>query len=71
MRWDIVLLVANAAVLAFNIWAEYLWWSCFSAMAVGMLIGKFYHEEQMRRELASRRRSLTALFSEAKPELGR
>jgi len=69
VRWDIVLPVVNAAVLAFNIWAGYLLWSCFSQMAVGMLIGKFYYEAQMQREIARRGRTLTALFNEAKREL--
>jgi hypothetical protein len=63
MRWDIALLVANAGVLAFNIWAENLLSSCFSAAAVGMLIGKLYYETHMRRELARRGRSLNELFA--------
>ena len=33
--------------------------------------GKLYCDEQMRREIAGRRRSLTALFNEAKRELRR
>jgi len=57
--------------LAINVWAEYLWWACFSAMAVGMLIGKLYYEAQMQREIARRGRALTALFGEFKWELDR
>jgi hypothetical protein len=34
--------VANARVLAFNIRAEYLLSSCFSAAALGMIVGKLY-----------------------------
>lgn len=39
MRWDIILLVMNTPILAFNLWVEGLPWSSFSAMAMGMLMG--------------------------------